>query len=159
MRLVGCLLPGRKIFLSCIFQRDPTDKKRAGRATDRVGAGARDHTADHIAPAWEKFQDRPSPLTEKHSCANICPDGRHKFRRSAQASFSTADIHDAGDHHHLERSENRQVCQRNGLRSDCRANGSRRFYQHLCDVMLRFAITRNSNHLDLCLIRKLLYQN
>jgi len=52
----------------------PTDKKRAGRATDRVGAGARDHAADHIAPAWEKFQDRPAPSRKKHSCANICPD-------------------------------------------------------------------------------------
>jgi len=74
----------------------------------------------------------------------ICPDGRHKFRRSAQLR-SRPLIYMMPRPSSLGARENRQVCQRNGLRSDCRANGSRRFYQHLCDVMLRFAITRNQS--------------
>src|SRR5439155_24244359 len=72
MRLVGALLPVGQIFSSCLSQRGATDEKRAGRAADRVCAGAGDHAADDIAPAGKKLQDRSSTLAENHSCADIC---------------------------------------------------------------------------------------
>src|SRR5216117_1689690 len=69
-----------------------------------------------IAPAGKKLQHRTGTFAEKHSCADVCAERRHKFCRSAQASPSTADVHDARDHHHLERGEDWHVCQRDRLR-------------------------------------------
>ena len=134
------LLPVRQIFLARLLQRDAADKKRARGTTDSVRACAGDHAADHIAPAGKKLQDRAGTFAEKHSCADICAERRHEFCRSAQASLSTADVHDPRDHHHLKRGEDRQVCQRDRLRANRGTDRGRRFYQHLCDVMLRVAI-------------------
>src|SRR5260370_39182516 len=37
------------------FQRDAFQKKNSRGAADRIGAGARDHSADNVAPAGEKL--------------------------------------------------------------------------------------------------------
>src|SRR5206468_11132397 len=153
------LLPVRKIFLPCLLQRDAADKKRARGTTDSVRACARDHATHHITPAGKKLQHGSATFTQKHSCADVCAERRREFCRSAEASLSTADVHDARDHHHLKRGEDRHVCQRDRLRANCRANRGRRLYQHLCDMMLRFAIARNSDHFDFRLVWEFLCQN
>src|SRR6266480_524117 len=140
VRLGRSFLAVGQIFSPRIFKRNAADKKCAGSTADSICAGAGNHASDDVAPARKKLQDCPCTFAQKHSHADVCSKRRDKLRRSAQASFAAADVHDSRDHYHLERSKNRHVRERNGLRSDSRANCGRRFYQHLCDVMLRVAI-------------------
>src|SRR5437588_6887271 len=149
----------RKVGSARVFQRDALEKENGGRPANRIGSRTGHHSTNDIAPAGEKFEHRASAFAQKHPSANVCPQRSDELSGGAQTPFASAYVHDSRNHHQLERGENWQVGQWNRLRADRRANRGCRFDQDVSDLVLRFSISRYSDHLDPGLIRQFARQD